>query len=402
VHALVLTLLLAGCAATGPKITSQELIQAREWLKARAVFYQHEQLRRVNVIGYRLIGTIAEDPLKEAAGELEPPHPYPFVGSPSATDTPSPEQIGPARSPARMGPARSPYPFAGWLVTPLKKDAERAYGLPAGMKGALIAGVIPNSPAESAGLSAGDVLTRLNDQPIASLRQLAAAMKRLAPGDRVEVAYQRSHEARTTAFSVDAVPQNIVFHMTEDEDVNAFAAGGGLITVTYGMMRFVHSDDELAVVLGHELAHVTRHHVAKNMGSSMVAGLFGGALGGTIDVFVPGLGTALGSRVSQAIQAQFSKDWEREADFVGLTYVDHAGFDVQAGWRIWERFSIEVPGTFAGPLLSTHPTSPERMIRLQKTAYALVHHLPLDTIETADIPLELDPLQPFPDPPTPR
>lgn len=361
VHAWVLTLLLAGCAATGPKITSRELIQAREWLKARAVFYQHEQLRRVNRIGYRLVGAIAEDPLDEAAGQLRPP---------------------------------TPYPFAGWLVTQLKKDAERAYGLPAGTKGALIAGVIPNSPAESAGLSAGDVLTRLNDQPIASLRQLSGVMKRLAPGDRVEVAYQRSHEARATAFSVDAVPQNIVFHMTEDEDVNAFAAGGGLITVTYGMMRFAHSDDELAVVLGHELAHVTRHHVAKNMGSSMVAGLFGGALGGAIDVFVPGLGTALGSRVSQAIQAQFSKDWEREADFVGLTYVDHAGFDAQAGWRIWERFSIEVPGTFAGPLLSTHPTSPERMIRLQKTAYALVHHLPLDTIDTADIPLELDPLIP--------
>ena len=352
----VCVVLLAGCASTGPKVTSHELAQARDWLKTRAVLYQHEQLRRINRIGYQLVATIAEDPL-DAAHQSKP---------------------------------LPPYPFAGWLVTELKKDAASAYHLPPTLKGALIAGVITKSPADVAGLQAGDVLTRLNHQPITSLRQLAAAIKRLAPGDEVEVAYQRQEETRTASLRVDAVPRNIVFHMTTDEEVNAFAAPGGLITVTYGMMRFIHSDDELAVVLGHELAHVTRGHVAKNVGTSMAAGLFGGALGGAIDIFVPGLGTLVGSRVSQAIQSQFSKDLEREADFVGLTYVSRAGFDVQAGWHIWERFSIEVPSTFASRLLSTHPTSPERMIRLQKTAYALVHHLPLETIDTADIPLELD------------
>ncbi len=353
---IVAALTVAGCATAGPGIKKTELKSAERWLEAKAVRFRHEQLLRVNRVGYQIVSKLpAASHVQDEDGK--PPKEYPYVG---------------------------------WLLAHVDKRVAAAYGLKE-TKGVAIIGVIPNSPAEHAGLKAGDVLTTLNDQEVPFQHKVAAVMEQLHPDQSLEVRFLRRGEEQSAAVLLRAVPKNIVFRMTADEDINAYAAPGGVVTVTYGMMRFAHSDDELAVVLGHELAHITEHHIMKNLGTGLVAGVVGGTLQIVIDVFAPGLGGPVGQGAAQAIQSQFSKDFEREADFKGLQYAYAAGFDPQAGQRVWERFAVEIPRSMASFFLSSHPPSPERMIRLQKTAYALTHHIPLDQIERADIPLQLDP-----------
>jgi S1-C subfamily serine protease len=67
-----------------------------------------------------------------------------------------------------------------------------------------LSGVVPGSPAEKAGLREGDVIVRLGDSPVVSLRDLSAAMRSLAPGDRVTVGYRRDGEDHTVEMVVAA------------------------------------------------------------------------------------------------------------------------------------------------------------------------------------------------------
>ena len=80
----------------------------------------------------------------------------------------------------------------------------------------------------------------------------------------------------------------------------------------------------------------------------------------------PGSGDIVMRSVSSAFNARFSQDFEREADYFGLKYVQLAGFNIEAGVDVWERFAIEVPQSMTRNFFSTHPSSPERMLRLKK------------------------------------
>lgn len=114
--------------------------------------------------------------------------------------------------------------------------------------------------------------------------------------------------------------------------VNAYATGRA-IRVTTGMMEFA-DDDELAVIIGHELAHNTEGHVYK-----IIAGR------------IAGLGTG-----------RFSRIFESEADYVGLYYAARAGFDINQATGIWRRMGLR--SIRALDRAKSHPTTPERYVRL--------------------------------------
>lgn len=114
--------------------------------------------------------------------------------------------------------------------------------------------------------------------------------------------------------------------------VNAYATGRA-IRVTTGMMEFAN-DDELAVIIGHELAHNTEGHITKIITSR-----------------IAGLGTG-----------RFSRVYESEADYVGLYYAERAGFDISKAPGIWRRIGLmSVRSMGEG---KSHPTTPERYVRL--------------------------------------
>ena len=142
---------------------------------------------------------------------------------------------------------------------------------------------------------------------------------------------------------------------------------GGTVWVTRGMIRFLKNDDELAAVLGHEIAHALRGHMrylwAQNilgMAVTVPAGIYGGQIGGEA-----------AARMVQLATAKFDRDREREADLYGLMWVHRAGFNVDEGKEVFRRIAIEMPGSTERGFLSTHPTAPERFLALDKIAATL-------------------------------
>lgn len=314
--------LLSGCAVTGPYVSDEEIRQASEDLKVRALKFQIDYLTKVNNIGYKLIFSLPEE---ERKGN--------FV-------------------------------FSGLLLSGLDRYLAKLYQLPAG-KGVVVIGLVENSPAKKSGIQAGDLLKRIDGLAIYELSDVAYILNHKAPNQRLELSVVRSGMAMNFDFRLISKPLNVAFRMVDDQEVNA-GASPDLVAVTYGLMRFVKSDDEIAVVLGHELAHITKGHHLKGSGIGLLSMLAGIAAGIGANKVSPGSGDIVMRSVSSAFNARFSQDFEREADYFGLKYVFLSGFDIEAGVDVWERFAIEVPQSMTRSFFSTHPSSPERMLRLKK------------------------------------
>jgi len=171
----------------------------------------------------------------------------------------------------------------------------------------------------------------------------------------------------------------ISFHMVDDQSVNA-AATFNKVFVTYGMMRFIKTEDELAVVLGHELAHITRGHLKKSITKNILLDIPVLILGTLAESQVSGTGQVV-SMLGGAFSQKFNRDYEREADVYGLKYAYEAGYDIKAGARIWERFAIEVPKSLSRDFFSSHPSSPERLIRIKKVSSALLSGQGIEGLE---------------------
>ena len=186
--------------------------------------------------------------------------------------------------------------------------------------------------------------------------------------------FKKEHEERIRSvgkkllMNIQGQPK-ITFEMVDDQSVNA-AATTNKVMVTYGLMRFIKSDDELAVVLGHELAHITKGHLKKSMAKSILLDLPFTVLGVLADSQVTGTGQAV-SLLGSAFSQKFNRDYEREADVYGIKYAYESGYDIEAGVNIWERFAVEVPKSMTRSLFNSHPSSPERLIRIRKIVEAL-------------------------------
>ena len=150
------------------------------------------------------------------------------------------------------------------------------------------------------------------------------------------------------------------------EVVHAWTDGEG-IWITRGMARFLKSDDELASVLSHEMAHALRGHMAylwvqQLLGQAVVipAGRFGGQASAQV-----------ANWLVQAATRKFDRDREREADLYGLIWAHRAGFNVDAAKEVFRRMAVEMPESLERGFLSTHPSLSERFLALDKVAAAL-------------------------------
>lgn len=160
--------------------------------------------------------------------------------------------------------------------------------------------------------------------------------------------------------------RNLQVEVSDGGDINAHATFNKIV-VHYGMLRFTDSDDQLAAVIGHELAHITQGHLQKSLATNVLATAAGLAAGAAIESLgAGGVGSVVSEGVSRGIAGTFSRDLEREADYYGFQYMYVAGFDALKGAEIWERFAIEAPESMTSSLFSTHPASPERLIRAEK------------------------------------
>jgi predicted Zn-dependent protease len=145
--------------------------------------------------------------------------------------------------------------------------------------------------------------------------------------------------------------------------LNAFCMPGGKIAFYYGILEKLKlSDDEVATIMGHEMAHALREHARERIGKTVAtragAGLLSSLLG------LGSLGNAVLDASSQLLTLKFSRDDETEADIVGMDLAARAGYDPRAGVSLWEKMMAANKG--APPqFFSTHPAGPTRIADIQ-------------------------------------
>lgn len=159
------------------------------------------------------------------------------------------------------------------------------------------------------------------------------------------------------------------FNLVKDNEVNAFCMPGGKIVVYEGILKYIHKEDDLAVVLGHEVAHAVAKHSNERMSQQLLAQYGGVALGVVLGskskevqnlaAQVYGLGAQFG------VMLPFSRKHETEADYMGLVLMTMAGYQPEASIGFWQRMS-EGKSSAVPEIMSTHPSDESRIAALKK------------------------------------
>jgi predicted Zn-dependent protease len=154
-------------------------------------------------------------------------------------------------------------------------------------------------------------------------------------------------------------------NVIRSKDLNAFCMPGGKIAFFQGILqRLQLSDDEVAMILGHEAAHALREHARERLGKTAATRIGAGVLSALL-----GLGSAgdtLLNMGGQLLTLRFSREDESEADLVGLDLAARAGYDPAAGVTLWKKMMAAAEGA-APEFLSTHPAGTTRIADIQAT-----------------------------------
>jgi predicted Zn-dependent protease len=167
--------------------------------------------------------------------------------------------------------------------------------------------------------------------------------------------------AITAAIDTPGAPKQWEVVVFQDDSANAFALPGGKIGVHTGILKVAKNQDQLATVIGHEVAHVLAEHANERVSQQMVAGTLMQAAGQMMD---PTLVAALGMGAQVGVLLPFSRTQESEADLLGLDLMASAGFDPRESTKFWQ--NMESAGGGGTPeFLSTHPSGTTRTKDLQ-------------------------------------
>jgi len=167
------------------------------------------------------------------------------------------------------------------------------------------------------------------------------------------------------------------FVIVDDDTINAFAAAGGFILVNKGLVKAAKSEDELAAVLAHEIAHTVRGHAIGSIKKSRMAGVYKEMLNNTVQLDEAQLGTltkafegAMDDMIDGMVGKGYSRDTEFEADRVGIKILADAGYDPQAFLRLLETLEKKQGGGKGG-FSATHPSAKDRIAKLETEAAKL-------------------------------
>jgi predicted Zn-dependent protease len=214
-------------------------------------------------------------------------------------------------------------------------------------------------------------LERQASQEYRQMMGQAAQQGRLASNDDPQL--QRLHAiARRILpfagrFNAQAAQWHWEVNLVRDRQLNAFCMPGGKIAFYSGIIEQLNlTDDEIAIVMGHEVAHALREHARERIAKSQITNGLASIASQVIS------GTKYGALGQLAIQGgasltnlKFSRDDESEADVVGLDLAARAGYDPRAGITLWEKMGKASKG--APPAwLSTHPAGRDRIQEIRQ------------------------------------
>jgi len=164
-------------------------------------------------------------------------------------------------------------------------------------------------------------------------------------------------------------------HVLKSTEVNAWCMAGGKMAVYTGLLDKIQpTDDELAAVLGHEIAHALLSHQAEKMSRSQMqnASISVGLIAASMMGYgMPGMGALANSAASVGLELPNSREAESEADSVGLRLAAQAGFNPEASVSLWQKM-LAVSSNHQPTWLSTHPDPESRISAMQVEAQKLM------------------------------
>lgn len=258
--------------------------------------------------------------------------------------------------------------MTAWSLASLNRQwqtaARNLYGLTNRLT---VRAVAKNSPAARAGLRSGDIIVAINGatlpEGVNALKTADTIVKQSAMR-QLEIIYERNGKAVSTVLQpVEGCDYPVVLDSNSNE-INAYADGKRIV-ISKGIMRFSENDNELALVIAHELGHSAMRHVDKIRQNATVGTISGLA----IDSLLAAAGISTGGQVAslggQAAVMQYSVAFEQEADYVGMYFLERAGYSAANVAQFWRRMGAENAQSITRK--STHPTSVERFLAIERT-----------------------------------
>jgi predicted Zn-dependent protease len=244
-----------------------------------------------------------------------------------------------------------------WLALPLTHALAEEDGVSV-RKESPLARLVPAAQVEEAAA-----------QQYAKLKQEASAKGLLAPSGDTQLRRVRAIAQRILPFAgkwnARAVNWKWEINLLRSNEINAFCMPGGKIAFYAGILESLKlSDDEVAIVMGHEMSHALREHsrarlaqqAATNIGASLLSQVFG----------LSGTGNAILGASANLLGLRFSREDETEADAVGLELAARAGYDPRAGITLWRKMQASHAGGAAPEWMSSHPADGNRVAEIER------------------------------------
>ena len=272
-----------------------------------------------------------------------------------------PAVSNPARRAVRWRMASAPtLALALALCTGLPAVAQTREGVDVG-KNSAFSNLVP-----------ADSVERSSAEEYQKMLQQASEKKALAGKDNPQLLRLRAIAAKIIPHALQWNPRASNWqwevNLIGSKQINAYCMPGGKIAFYTGILdQLKLTDDEVAMVMGHEIAHALREHARERMGKGQ-ATEFAARLGGSLLSGLLGIDPRIGDAVAQTganlASLKFGREDESEADLVGMELAARAGYDPRAGVILWQKMAANNKG--APPeWLSTHPSGNTRIAEIE-------------------------------------
>lgn len=223
--------------------------------------------------------------------------------------------------------------------------------------------IVPNS--EMLSMSATSYKQVLDTSKLSTDPVKTAMVKRV--GSNIAAAVEKYLKANNLANEVKDFKWE--FNLIQSNEVNAWCMPGGKVVVYTGILPLASTDADLAVVLGHEIAHAVARHGNERMSQGLIQEFGGMALQvalaskpqATQNLFL----TAYGAGSQLGVLLPYSRKQEAEADHMGLIFMGMAGYDPRVAITFWQKMQAQSKGA-TSELLSTHPSDATRIAKIQE------------------------------------
>ena len=230
-------------------------------------------------------------------------------------------------------------------------------------------GVEVGKPSVLSNLVSAEQIEQAADQQYRQMLSQATSQKALAPATHPQLIRLRTISQRLIPYSYEwngrAREWRWEVNLLGSKQVNAFCMPGGKIAFYYGILdQLKLTDDEVAMIMGHEITHALREHARERLGKNV-------ATRGAIELGSALLGLGGGGRYladmgGQLLTLKFGRDDETEADLIGMELAARAGYDPHAGVTLWNKMAAASKG--APPqFMSTHPSGPTRIKDMERS-----------------------------------